>query len=71
MATKLKRLKPGEMVTAKALANAGHHRTLGAIVKDREYTVPAELFPLQLLERPEGVLFPFEPDPAKSDEGGN
>jgi len=72
MEAKLKRLKPGEMVTAKALADAGHHHTLGNIVKNQEYTVAAELFPLQLLERPAGVLFPFEADPeTPSTEGGN
>lgn len=72
MAAKPKRLQPGEMITAKALANAGHHNTLGNIVQGQEYTVAAELFPLQLLERPPGVLFPFEADPEPTiPEGGN
>jgi len=72
MAAKPKRLMPGEMITAKAIADAGHHNTLGNIVKGQEYTVPAEIFPLQLLERPAGVIFPFEADPAETtSEGGN
>lgn len=65
-----KQLQPGEMITAKALADAGYHAQLGNIVKGEPYTIPAGQFPLGLLERPDNVIFPFETAAQNNDSGG-
>ena len=73
MAFRPKRLQPGDMITAKAKNDAGRHPVLGPIIEGQEYTVAAEHFPLELLERPANVLFPFEAEPAQETiiEGGD